>query len=197
MSKDFKKSFYNLHTRFLTFLLNRPQYIWYTKSPIEQSLSMNFNTNDEEIINLNIYILQRKCAIQAFLKKKTHVIRVKWKNGKTDMLSPNLKSNNSSWSYLYQGRYNLTGVEEKNYWMNAYYSDIEYQEYQVYLFAKDHYDVSWNKKVVERLYLGRMYPRGWVHGRSIAHHHRKPPRRPTRMMIKTARQIMIMIFFCK
>lgn len=44
--------------------------------------------------------------------------------------------------------------------MNAYYSDIEYQEYQVYLFAKDHYDVSWNKKVVERLYLGRMYPRG-------------------------------------
>lgn len=61
------------------------------------------------------------------------------------MLSPNLKSNNSSWSYLYQGRYNITGVEEKNYWMNAYYSDIEYQEYQVYLFAKDHYDVSWNK----------------------------------------------------
>lgn len=54
MSKDFKKSFYNLHTRFLTFLLNRPQYICYTKSPIEQSLSMNFNTNDEEIINLNI-----------------------------------------------------------------------------------------------------------------------------------------------
>lgn len=157
---------------------------------------MNFNTNDEEIINLNIYILQRKCTIQAF-KKKNHVIRVKWKNGKTDMLSPNLKSNNSSWSYLYQGRYKLTGVEEKNYWMNAYYSDIEYQEYQVYLFAKDHYDVSWNKKVVERLYLGRMYPRGWVHGRSIARHHRKPPRRPTRMMIKTARQIMIMIFFCK
>lgn len=69
MSKDFKKSFYNLHTRFLTFLLNRPQYICYTKSPIEQSLSMNFNTNDEEIINLNIYILQRKCTIQAFLKK--------------------------------------------------------------------------------------------------------------------------------
>lgn len=27
-----------------------------------------------------------------FLKKKTHVIRVKWKNGKTDMLSPNLKT---------------------------------------------------------------------------------------------------------
>lgn len=80
-----------------------------------------------------------------FKKKKTHVIRVKWKNGKTDMLSPNLKSNNSSWSYLYQGRNNPTGVEEKNYWMNAYYSDIEYQEYQVYLFAKDHYDVSWNK----------------------------------------------------
>lgn len=77
MSKDFKKSFYNLHTRFLTFLLNRPQYICYTKSPIEQSLSMNFNTNDEEIINLNIYILQRKCTIQAFKKKNPHVIRVK------------------------------------------------------------------------------------------------------------------------
>lgn len=145
----------------------------------------------------------------SLLKKKTHVSRVKWKNGKTDMLSPNLKSNNSSWSYLYQGRYSLTGILliprsvqsyrswGKNYWMNAYYSDIEYQEYQVYLFAKDHYDVSWNKKVVERLYLGKMYPRGWVHGRSIARHHRKPPRRPTRMMIKTARQIMIMIFFCK
>lgn len=112
MSKDFKKSFYNLHTRFLTFLLNRPQYICYTKSPIEQSLSMNFNTNDEEIINLDIYILQRKCTIQAL--KKNHVIRVKWKNGKTDMLSPNLKSNNSSWSYLYQGRYSLTGIIE---WM--------------------------------------------------------------------------------
>lgn len=49
----------------------------------------------------------------SLLKKKTHVIRVKWKNGKTDMLSPNLKSNNSSWSYLYQGRYNRTGVEKK------------------------------------------------------------------------------------
>lgn len=50
----------------------------------------------------------------SLLKKKPHVIRVKWKNGKTDMLSPNLKSNNSSWSYLYQGRYSLTGIIE---WM--------------------------------------------------------------------------------
>lgn len=65
MSKDLKKSFYNLHP-FLTFLLNTPQYICHTKSPIEQSLSMNFNTNDEEIINLDICILQRKCTIQAF-----------------------------------------------------------------------------------------------------------------------------------
>lgn len=73
MSKDLKKSFYNLHTRFLTFLLNRPQYICYTKSPIEQSLSMNFNTNDEEIINLNIYILQRKCL---FKKKKNTTLAV-------------------------------------------------------------------------------------------------------------------------
>lgn len=113
MSKDFKKSFYNLHTRFLTFLLNRPQYICYTKSPIEQSLSMNFNTNDEEIINLDIYILQRKCTIQAF-KKKQNTLSVlnEKKIGKTDMLSPNLKSNNSSWSYLYQGRYSLTGIIE-------------------------------------------------------------------------------------
>lgn len=76
MSKDFKKSFYNLHTRFLTFLLNRPQYICYTKSPIEQSLSMNFNTNDEDIINLNTYILQRKCTIQAFKKKNNPTLSV-------------------------------------------------------------------------------------------------------------------------
>lgn len=68
MSKDFKKSFYNLHTRFLTFLLNRPQYICYTKSPIEQSLSMNFNTNDEEIINL-LYTTE-KMYNSSLLKKK-------------------------------------------------------------------------------------------------------------------------------
>lgn len=74
MSKDYSTIYTYV---FLTFLLNRPQYICYTNSPIEQSLSMNFNTNDEEIINLNIYILQRKCTIQAFKKKNPHVIRVK------------------------------------------------------------------------------------------------------------------------
>lgn len=46
-----------------------------------------------------------------FLKKPTLSV-LNEKNGKTDMLSPNLKSNNSSWSYLYQGRYSLTGIIE-------------------------------------------------------------------------------------
>lgn len=142
-----------------------------------------------------LYTTEKLYNSSLFFKK--HIIRVKWKNGKTDTLSPNLKSNISSWSYLYQGQYNLTGVEKKNILNECLLQWYRISRYQVYLFAKDHYDVSWNKKVVERLYLGRMYPRGWVHGRSIARHHRKPPRRPTRMMIKTARQIMIMIFFCK
>lgn len=46
----------------------------------------------------------------SLLKKKPTLSVLNEKNGKTDMLSPNLKSNNSSWSYLYQGRYSLTGI---------------------------------------------------------------------------------------